>query len=306
MQSRKTITIVTSPPSATKSLPASLASPIAKQAPLYRIEERSRTIYVSSDDDPSTWDPQSLNKMFSQVGSPAQLSASSEPIRRTKSYVDTEFIITEENSPPLETPRSPPTRARTSIYNARRPGVKSASGVPVSNYVLGTPQSRLRGLATQPARPAQRPRILFYHKHDPHYGFTNFSAHPVTYNGRKYPTSEHLFQSFKFQGHRPNLAEHIRTCSERPSVAFSEARRFQPEVRPDWKQVNIEKMDEALFYKFTQHPDLLQELLATGDAELIEDSDKDAFWGVGADRKGRNELGRCLERLRTKLRGDGC
>lgn len=89
-------------------------------------------------------------------------------------------------------------------------------------------------------------------------------------------------------------------------------------------------MDETLFHKFTQHADLQADLLGTGDAELIEvgspnyhclgrgirqsipnakltphiqDSDKDAFWGVGADRKGRNELGKCLERLRTKLRG---
>ena len=29
-------------------------------------------------------------------------------------------------------------------------------------------------------------------------------------------------------------------------------------------------MDEALFHKFTQHSDLLAELLGTGDAELIE------------------------------------
>jgi len=43
----------------------------------------------------------------------------------------------------------------------------------------------------------QRPRILFYHRHEPHYGFTNFSAHAVMYESRKYPTSEHLFQSFK-------------------------------------------------------------------------------------------------------------
>lgn len=43
----------------------------------------------------------------------------------------------------------------------------------------------------------RRPRILFYHKHQPHYGFTNFSDHPVVYAGKKYPTSEHLFQSFK-------------------------------------------------------------------------------------------------------------
>lgn len=39
--------------------------------------------------------------------------------------------------------------------------------------------------------------ILFYHRTEPHFGFTNFSSHPVEYNGRRYPTSEHLFQAFK-------------------------------------------------------------------------------------------------------------
>jgi predicted NAD-dependent protein-ADP-ribosyltransferase YbiA (DUF1768 family) len=79
-------------------------------------------------------------------------------------------------------------------------------------------------------------------------------------------------------------------------------------------------MDEALFHKFTQHSDLQAELLGTGDAELIEvdpicvftfnllmavqDSDKDAFWGVGPDGQGRNELGKCLERLRATLLGN--
>jgi hypothetical protein len=43
----------------------------------------------------------------------------------------------------------------------------------------------------------QRPRIKFYHRHEPHYGFTNFSPHPVTYGHKEYPTSEHLFQAFK-------------------------------------------------------------------------------------------------------------
>ena len=44
---------------------------------------------------------------------------------------------------------------------------------------------------------AERPPIFFYHKHDPHYGFTNFSDHPVSYQRMVYPTSEHLFQSLK-------------------------------------------------------------------------------------------------------------
>ena len=32
------------------------------------------------------------------------------------------------------------------------------------------------------------------------------------------------------------------------------------------------QMEEALWHKFTQHPDLQAELLGTGDAELIEAS----------------------------------
>lgn len=147
-------------------------------------------------------------------------------------------------------------------------------------------------------------KILFYHAHDPHYGFTNFSSDPIEYNGKKYPTSEHLFQSLKFMERRPELAEHIRTCSTRPRVVFDEAHRFSPEVRSDWLQVRIEMMDLVLWHKFSQNRHLKEELLSTGDAELVEDSDKDSFWGIGVDRKGQNQLGKALVRLRTKLRNE--
>ncbi|KAI0695390.1 hypothetical protein BC835DRAFT_954760 [Cytidiella melzeri] len=189
---------------------------------------------------------------------------------------------------------SQPSQALPSPSRTRRGRISSPQLSPISprplvarNTPPTTPASSLRQTRT----PVAPPRILFYHKHHPHYGFTNFSPHPVMYEGKRYPTSEHLFQSFKFQRHQPGLAEHIRTCSEWPSMAFSEARRFQPEVRPDWKVVNLEKMDETLWHKFTQHHDLREELLSTGNAELVEDSDKDAFWGVGADGSGCNELG---------------
>jgi len=36
----------------------------------------------------------------------------------------------------------------------------------------------------------------------------------------------------------------------------------------------------------------------------MQDSDKDSFWGIGADRKGQNQLGKALVRLRTKLRDE--
>jgi len=96
------------------------------------------------------------------------------------------------------------------------------------------------------------------------------------------------------------LAEYIRNLPS-PRDALKEAKRFQEHWRPDWMDVNIGKMEEVLYYKFTQHPALAQELIDTGDAILVEASPVDAFWGMGPDRKGKNELGRALMRLRGRL-----
>ncbi|TFK69961.1 DUF1768-domain-containing protein [Pluteus cervinus] len=295
MQKPTTITIITSPTTVSQPLPSS--SPTTKQGPVqYRIEERHRTVYFSSDQHPSQWDPQSITQILklADIAEGSESAAAEQSLPRTNSTGDP-FIVIEESP---TTGRSkdlppPPDPSRISTYFYPR---RSSPKTPKF------PSSALDQPRRSPKSSLTRPRILFYHKHDPHYGFTNFSAHPVYYRGKKYPTSEHLFQSFKFQDYRPGLAEHIRTCSERPSVAFAEARRFSPEVRPDWKDLNLQKMEETLYLKFTQHLDLKAELLSTGNAELIEDSDKDAFWGVGPDGKGRNELGKALERLRDQLR----
>ena len=70
--------------------------------------------------------------------------------------------------------------------------------------------------------------------------------------------------------------------------------------------------------KLAQHPAVAELLLSTGDAELVEDSPKDYFWGCGAvrevillvygkadeygqDRSGRNELGKILMKSRARL-----
>jgi len=298
MHPHSPITVVTSP-GATRLLSARDMCPTPTRPIQYRIEERRRTFYVTSELPPSQWDAQTMDNIFTlaEISETEQADGSETPnVRRTKSLAERKVMFEESSKQVAKD--APETAPRTSTYRSRRrPGSRSEMTLlaPNLNTPPNTPQR------ASPYTPT-RHRILFYHKHDPHYGFTNFSSHPVQYKGKKYPTSEHLFQSFKFQDHRPNLAEHIRTCSERPSVAFSEARRFQPEARPDWKHVNIQKMDETLWHKFTQHLDLKEELLMTGDAELVEDSDKDAFWGVGSDRRGRNELGKALERLRARLR----
>ncbi|KAK7006220.1 DUF1768 domain-containing protein [Favolaschia claudopus] len=229
----------------------------------YRIEQR-RSIYVKTDIPPSQWDTVQLNDILDfgeKAGSPTNqdmhmcfATTASGQDRTFASYPENRL---ESGAGNVEPPK------RSSIFHRPKADVTAPSRI--STAIPTRPQRGSRS-----PRTPTRPRILFYHKTDPHYGFTNFSPHPVFYDNKRYPTSEHLFQSFKFQPHRPNLAEHIRTCSEHPSVAFSEARRFQPEVRSDWKDVNIQMMDLALWYKFTQHDSLKRELLATNDAELIE------------------------------------
>lgn len=193
-------------------------------------------------------------------------------------------------------------RDRTLSSSASFPASPSSRALKPGSRLVTAGAARYQSPSQEPTTKRAPQRILFYHAHDPYYGFTNFSSDPVEYHGKIYPTSEHLFQSLKFLPHRPELAEHMRTCSKRPRAVFDEAHRFSPEVRPDWLKVRIEMMDVALLHKFTQNTHLKDELLSTGDAELVEDSVKDAFWGVGPDGKGENQLGKALQRLRTKLR----
>ena len=62
-------------------------------------------------------------------------------------------------------------------------------------------------------------------------------------------------------------------------------------------------MEDVLYAKFKQHPDLRMMLLGTGTAEL-EYADVDSYWGSGADGTGSNQLGKVLTRVREQLRED--
>ncbi|KAH9830132.1 uncharacterized protein C8Q71DRAFT_787502 [Rhodofomes roseus] len=143
--------------------------------------------------------------------------------------------------------------------------------------------------------------ILFYHRHEPYFEFTNFAPYPIHWHGHTYPTAEHLFQAHKFMTTRPDVAEHIRHLPG-PRDALEEAGRLRRFQRPDWFDVNVGIMDQILEAKFFQHPRLRDMLLGTGNSMLIEDSPVDSFWGWGADSQGRNELGKALMQLRDRLR----
>jgi predicted NAD-dependent protein-ADP-ribosyltransferase YbiA (DUF1768 family) len=80
-----------------------------------------------------------------------------------------------------------------------------------------------------------------------------------------------VFQAFKFMTTDPALAELMRTQPSARS-ARREAGFHRDRQRTDWFDVNVKVMDEILHAKFTQHEDLREKLLETGNRELIEDS----------------------------------
>ena len=92
---------------------------------------------------------------------------------------------------PTPAPPAPPPRPRFALSSPTKSPV-------IPTRPTGKPmESAAKNALRKPVLQERRRPILFYHKDEPHYGFTNFSAHPVDYCGKRYPTSEHLFQSFK-------------------------------------------------------------------------------------------------------------
>lgn len=140
--------------------------------------------------------------------------------------------------------------------------------------------------------------IYFYHKRDKYYQFTNFFRSPIELDGKRWPTTEHYFQAQKFVG--TPLVEIIRQ-KERPREIFEFARKSSSQCRKDWKEVRIQVMRKALMAKFTQHDNLRQLLVGTGQRQLIKHTENDNFWADGGDGFGENQLGKLLMEVQDKF-----
>jgi hypothetical protein len=141
--------------------------------------------------------------------------------------------------------------------------------------------------------------IKFYRVNEAYGAFSNFSPHPIRLKGRVWPTTEHYFQAQKFTD--TSHEEEIRRIDS-PMIAARMGRDRKRPLRPDWEAVKEDIMREALYAKFTQHHELRELLLSTGDARIIEHTANDRYWGDGGDGTGRNRLGQLLVELREKLR----
>ena len=142
--------------------------------------------------------------------------------------------------------------------------------------------------------------VIHFYSTKAEYGyFSNFSAHPIRLEGRTWPTAEHYFQAQKFAG--TPYEEEIRRANS-PMIAARMGRSRKHPLRRDWERVKDGIMREAVLAKFTQHADVRAVLLGTGDAELVEHTSNDSYWGDGGDGSGKNKLGKILMSVRDELR----
>ena len=141
--------------------------------------------------------------------------------------------------------------------------------------------------------------IRFYSVGDEYGEFSNFADYPITIKKKRYPTTEHYFQSQKFENAKDR--EQIRKANS-PMLAARMGRDRKRTLRRDWESAKLNVMREALLAKFIQHDELYQLLLSTGDAKIVEHTENDSYWGDGGDGSGKNMLGQLLMATRTILR----
>ena len=146
---------------------------------------------------------------------------------------------------------------------------------------------------------------IFNKTKDQHGWLGNMSAHPVKYDNKWWLTTEALFQALRFP--EDSKVREIIRAEKRPMAAKMMAKKFRDlmVVKPCGPR-DIENMKLMLRLKLTFNKQLKQELLATGETDIIEDctSRSPSPWGarlVDGEWVGDNLLGKLWMEYRSEL-----
>ncbi|HDS0921134.1 TPA: NADAR family protein [Pseudomonas putida] len=147
------------------------------------------------------------------------------------------------------------------------------------------------------------PEIHFYRSNEKPYGvFSNLFKRSFEFEGVTYPTAEHAYQAGKAR--KEAVRDWILSAPSPALVAMAAHGLYTWDIVPEWSKVKFSRMKAVLLQKYTQHPDLAQVLLATGQARLVEAATTDNLvnrtWGE-VNGKGKNMLGILLMEVRSEL-----
>jgi hypothetical protein len=150
--------------------------------------------------------------------------------------------------------------------------------------------------------------IRFYRASEKPYGaFSNLYRREIEFEGDSYPTSEHAYQAGKPR--KPEVRAWLMAAPSPSLLAMAAHGLYYWDVAPGWTRSKFDRMRRVLRAKFTQHGDLRNLLLATGESRLVEaatvDNSVNRLWGE-VNGVGENMLGLMLMELRAELRGSHC
>lgn len=127
---------------------------------------------------------------------------------------------------------------------------------------------------------------------------SNHYERPVEFEGLVYQNNESAFQAMKCKN------ENDRKKFIKLSGKDAKTQGRKVKLREDWEEVKEDYMYRISLAKFTQHKDLRELLLQTGNTHLEEGNFwGDTFWGTVCG-EGENKLGKILMRVREELRNE--
>jgi ribA/ribD-fused uncharacterized protein len=148
--------------------------------------------------------------------------------------------------------------------------------------------------------------IRFYRANEKPYGpFSNLYRREVVFEGEVFQTSEHAYQAGKAR--KEEVRKWLMAAPSPALLAMAAHGLYVWDVHPDWSRTKFDRMKRVLRAKFTQHEDLRDLLLGTGDKRLVEvatvDNAVNRLWGE-VDGKGQNKLGVLLMEVRSEIRAE--
>jgi ribA/ribD-fused uncharacterized protein len=146
--------------------------------------------------------------------------------------------------------------------------------------------------------------ISFYRANEKPYGaFSNLFRRSVVFEGSEYPTAEHAYQAGKPR--KESVREWLLAAPSASLLAMAAHGLYVWDVAPNWSKTKFDRMKRVLLAKYTQHEDLQDLLLSTGDARLVEvatvDNAVNRLWGE-VNGVGKNMLGQLLMAVRDEIR----
>jgi len=143
------------------------------------------------------------------------------------------------------------------------------------------------------------PPIRFSNYGTAKYAFlSNFTLSPFTFRDKDWKTVVHFYEASKF---RDQIYEEEIRVALTPEDAIDLVKNISEQSNPGFDKAKKKVMLQGLWCKFKQNEEMKNDLIATGNAELMYVSNNE-YWGIGKEGKGKNFLGKILMDVRHKMR----